>query len=179
MTYQILRKIWIKIFSIIYKFQLIIFGVKIQGSPIFLGRIQIRGNPKKIKIGNKTVIQKNVCFNIISNKEESGYIEIGDKCLIGDNSIISSSKSIILERNVQIAANSYLVDHDHKTLFTTSSPKEILIEENVWIGCNATILKGVFINRDSVIGAGSVISKKIMNTSLVVGNPQKIIKENE
>ena len=53
----------------------------------------------------------------------------------------------------------------------------ITIGNNVWIGGNATILPGVNIGDNSVIGAGSVVTKDIPSNVLAVGNPCRIIKK--
>lgn len=45
--------------------------------------------------------------------------------------------------------------------------KEVIIGKHVWIGCNSTLLKGTEIPNDSVIAAGSIISKKLMDSNVV------------
>jgi len=55
--------------------------------------------------------------------------------------------------------------------------KPITIENNVWLGGNVTVLAGVTIGENSVIGAGSVVTKNIPPNTLAVGNPCKVIKE--
>lgn len=54
----------------------------------------------------------------------------------------------------------------------------IRIGNNVWIGANCTILPGVEIGDNTVIGAGSVVTKSIPSHSIAVGNPCKVIKKN-
>lgn len=51
------------------------------------------------------------------------------------------------------------------------------IGENVWIGGNCCILPGVTIGDNTVIGAGSIVTKDILANVVVVGNPCKIIRE--
>ena len=53
----------------------------------------------------------------------------------------------------------------------------VKIEDGVWIGGGAIILPGVTIGRNSVIGAGSVVTRSIPANSLAVGNPCKVIKQ--
>ena len=52
----------------------------------------------------------------------------------------------------------------------------ITIEDNVQIGENCVILPGVTIGRNSLVGAGSVVTKSIPPYSVAVGNPAKVIK---
>jgi acetyltransferase-like isoleucine patch superfamily enzyme len=48
--------------------------------------------------------------------------------------------------------------------------------DRVWIGANVTILKGVTIGNDAVVGAGSVVTKDIPEKAIAVGVPAKVIK---
>lgn len=57
--------------------------------------------------------------------------------------------------------------------------KPVVIGQNVWIGGGCIILPGVTIGDNSVIGAGSVVTKDIEANVIAVGNPCKVIKKNE
>lgn len=52
------------------------------------------------------------------------------------------------------------------------------IECNVYIGAKATIIGGITIGHNSIIGAGAVVVKNVPPYSIVVGNPAKVIKSN-
>ena len=56
-------------------------------------------------------------------------------------------------------------------------PKPIVIEENAWIGMNCIILKGVRIGRNSIIAAGSVVTKDVPDNCIAGGVPCKFIKD--
>lgn len=97
-------------------------------------------------------------------------IQIGSFCSIANNVLF------IVNRN-----------HDYKSVSTSTTPilsakrklrqkGQIIIGNDVWIGNNVTILSGVVIGNGAVIGAGTVISKDVPSYSIVVGNPQKIVK---
>jgi len=49
--------------------------------------------------------------------------------------------------------------------------------ENVFIGDGAKILKGVTIGRDSVVGAGSVVTRSIPAGVIAAGNPARVVRE--
>ena len=53
----------------------------------------------------------------------------------------------------------------------------IHIEDNVWIGSNCVVMPGVTIGKNSVIGAGSVVTKDIPANVVAVGSPCKVIRE--
>ena len=53
------------------------------------------------------------------------------------------------------------------------------IEDKVWIGANVTVLKGVTIGKNAVIGAGSVVTKSIPENAIAIGAPAKVIRYKE
>src|SRR6266550_1183512 len=53
----------------------------------------------------------------------------------------------------------------------------VKIADNVWIGMNATILKGVTIGENSVVAAGSVVTKSVPPNIVVAGNPAVVVKK--
>ena len=109
--------------------------------------------------GKNITIGKDVFINSGCHFQDQGGIEIGDGALIGHNVVLAT------------------INHD-------LNPKEnrknhyapIKIGAHVWIGSNATILPGVTIGDNCVIGAGSVVNKDIPANSLAVGNPCKVIR---
>jgi len=51
----------------------------------------------------------------------------------------------------------------------------VVLEEGVFVGVNAIILRNVTIGRNSIIGAGAVVTKDVPPNSIVAGNPAKVI----
>ena len=111
---------------------------------------------KNIKMG------KEVFINTCCHFQDNGGIEIGDGTMFGNN--------------VTIATLNH--DIDPKTRYN-ATPKPVKIGKKVWIGSNCTILPGVKIGDNSIIGAGSVVVKSIPANSIAVGNPAKVIKNVE
>ena len=62
-------------------------------------------------------------------------------------------------------------------LFFRTKALPITIEDNVWIGGGTIVLPGITIGRNSVIGAGSVVTKSIPTYSVAVGNPCRVIRD--
>lgn len=79
-------------------------------------------------------------------------------------------------QNCFITGESHLYkDIDKNFLSQGYKTKEVVLGDNVWIGSNCVILPGVMIGNNSVIGAGSVVTKSIPPFSVAVGNPAKVI----
>ncbi len=94
-------------------------------------------------------------------------IEIGSQCLLGaDVQIFDNDFHKIEPENRR---------HDNSADKIGAAP--IVIEDNVFIGAGSKVLKGVRIGRNSVIGAGSIVSKDIPSNSIAIGNPAKVIAE--
>ncbi|MFR2812259.1 MAG: DapH/DapD/GlmU-related protein [Escherichia coli] len=55
--------------------------------------------------------------------------------------------------------------------------KPVILKKGCWIGANVTILPGVVVGENSVVGANSVVTKSISPFTVVAGNPAKIIKK--
>lgn len=53
----------------------------------------------------------------------------------------------------------------------------MIIKDNVWIGSDVVINPGVIIGENSVIGAGSLVTKSIPANCIAVGNPCKVLRE--
>ncbi len=53
----------------------------------------------------------------------------------------------------------------------------VVLGDNVWVGAGATILKGVQIGNDAVIGTGAVVTSDVPAGAVVAGNPARIVKQ--
>ncbi len=121
---------------------------------------------KHISVGNNVIININCTF-VDCNK-----IEIGNNVLIASNVQLytATHSPDYHERLVE----NWEADSGLPYFRTYAQP--IKIEDNVWIGGGVIILPGVTIGKNSVIGAGSVVTKSIPENSVAVGNPCKVIK---
>lgn len=111
-----------------------------------------------------------------------GYnIRIGKNVLINYQCIFLDSAPITIEDNCFIGPMTglYTVMHPLDPVrrnegYVTGHP--ITIKKNVWIGGGCTILPGVTIGENSVIGGGSVVTKDIPSNVVAVGNPAQVIR---
>mgnify|MGYP006121654515 CR=1 FL=1 len=96
-----------------------------------------------------------------------------EKITIGNNVLLGVGCQIRDTDNHSLNANDRLVGLDWKN--KKNGP--IIIEDNVFIGAYSFILKGVRIGENSIIGAGSIVTKNIPKNEIWGGNPAKFIKK--
>lgn len=175
------------------------------GKNITFGRNIALRHPRKIEIGNNTVIDDYAVLsakgsndtNIIIKDDvilgrnitlscKGGTIAIGNNTNIGINTAIYSGSSVTIGNNVLFAASCYIFgDGPHRSdrldipiIQQGQEPsKGITIEDGAWIGADVKILDGVTIGHDSIIGTGSVVTKNIPPKSIALGMPAKAVKE--
>lgn len=127
-------------------------------------------------------------FDFADGEVFTPEIIIGENVSISWNCHIGAINKIIIKDNVLIGSNVLITDHSHGTSSKEDlhlppakrklySKGPVIIEENVWIGENASILPGVTIGRNSIIGANSVVTKDIPPDTVAVGNPIRIVKQ--
>jgi acetyltransferase-like isoleucine patch superfamily enzyme len=104
-------------------------------------------------------------------------IEIGSHCLISWNVGIADSDFHPLEPAQRLidarALAPFFKDRPPRPKIKTAPVK---LADNVWIGMNAVILKGVTIGENSVVAAGSVVTKSVPANTVVAGNPAVAVK---
>lgn len=116
---------------------------------------------------------------MLSTSSPCSTLQIGDRCGFTGVTIWCFEK-ITLGNNVRVGANVTIMDGDaHQDDPRSGENSPITIEDNVWIGANTIVLKGVTIGRNTLIGAGSVVTKSIPANVLAAGNPCRVIRSLE
>ncbi|EGQ9146612.1 hypothetical protein GEZ23_17740 [Vibrio parahaemolyticus] len=93
-----------------------------------------------------------------------------------DDTYIYIGNSVMIGPNVTIATAGHPIEPDlRREVAQFNIP--VHIEDNVWIGANSVVLPGVTIGENSVIGAGSVVTKDIPSNVVAVGNPCRVLRE--
>ena len=93
----------------------------------------------------------------------------------GDDWKITIGKHVLIGPNVTLCTTGHSIHPKHRGDGMYSFP--ITIEDNVWIGANVVVLPDVTIGKNSVIGAGSVVTKDIPANSVAFGSPCKVFRE--
>jgi len=140
---------------------------------------------ENISLGNFANViaasDKKVRLTVWSNFGERGCITIGDYCLICPGVRISAATEIIIGDSCMMAQEACITDSDWHGLYDRSQPvgqtAAVRIGNNAWIGDSAMVCKGVTIGDNSIIGAGSIVTKDIPPNVIAAGNPAVVIKK--
>ncbi len=125
------------------------------GENVYIGPGFYCDNGKNISVGDDFLANYNVTIL------DAAKVHIGNHVMLGPNVLIS-------------AAGHPLSPKERRKHLAYAKP--ITIGNDVWVGGNVTILPGVKIGNNVVIGAGAVVNKDIPDDSLAVGVPAKVIK---
>lgn len=130
-------------------------------------RIDLNGEKKSLFIGDNCQIGDYT--HIVAHER----VEIGDNCLIASKVFISDTSHGLYD-NSQVDSRPNIAPNDRQLV---TNP--VKIGNNVWLGENVVVLLGAEIGDGCIIGANSVITKKIPSNSIVVGNNRIIKRYNE
>ena len=172
------------------------------GRNVFFGVGVTLRHPHKIRIGNDVVIDDGCVLDAKGSTNDG--ITIGNGVFIGRQTIVNTKDGdIVLEdgvnissfcmvfsashvqcgSNTLIAAYCCLVGGDHDASRTDvaivdqARPSHgITVGSNCWLGASVTVLDGVTIGRDVVVGANSVVTKDLIDFSVAAGSPATRIR---
>lgn len=172
------------------------------GAGTVFGRGMVIRSPGRIALGGGVMIDDGV---VLDAKGATSRIELGDRILVGRQSILScndaqirigdfvsvgpfcffASKSRIeIGSNVSIGSGTHLMagghvsdDPDTPIIQQARSAEGIFIDDGAWIGTGAIILDGVTVGRNSIVGAGAVVNKDVPPQTVVLGNPARVVQK--
>ena len=128
------------------------------------------------KTGEQITVEQNFWCDYGYNIHIGSHFYANTGCVMLDCGKIIIGNHVFLAPHVQL----YTVNHpihlkqrDADYEYT----KPITIKDHVWIGGNTTVLPGVTIGENSIIGAGSVVTKDIPANVIAVGNPCRILRK--
>lgn len=108
---------------------------------------------KNLHIGDNVFINSGCCF------QDQGGVYLSDKVFVGHQVVFATLNH---KENPEKRGNTI--------------PKPIHIGKGVWIGSHSTILGGVTVGDNAIIGAGAVVTHNVPENAVVVGVPAKVIK---
>jgi acetyltransferase-like isoleucine patch superfamily enzyme len=158
--------------------------VQLRSAEFRSSRVTLHGravisNEGRITLGDRVRLVSTVATLELATLP-GGHLEIGDNVFINYGCSVSSSSHVKIGNDCLIGSHVMIMDCDFhrvedKSWDTTGVP--IIIEDRVWISNRAIILKGVRIGHDSVVAAGSVVTKDVPPRTVVAGSPARVVRE--
>ena len=126
--------------------------------------------PIRFDYGCNTTVGEDFFSNFNLVILDCAPVKIGRQCFFGPNVTIATPVHPMLacDRNMRRAEDGTYFDYEYA--------RPITIEDNVWLASNVVVCGGVTIGHDTVIGAGSVVTKSIPSGVFAAGNPCKVIR---
>lgn len=115
--------------------------------------------PFHCEFGKNLTLGKDVFINIGCRFQDAGGITVGDGTLIGHGTTI-----VTLNHQVDPARRADMI------------PAPVVIGRRVWIGAAVTVLPGVTIGEDAIVGAGAVVTRDVQANVIVAGTPATQIR---
>ena len=144
------------------------------------GRVEV-GNRVEVGIYNSPNFYNTYAY--LEARTDDSAIYFGNNIHINNNfSAIAFKANIEIQNNVVIGSNCRIITSDFHNLKPENRYSEanfgedVVIERNVFIGDNVTILKGVKIGENSVLGSGAVVTGNIPKNTVAAGNPARVIR---
>lgn len=121
---------------------------------------------RNIHIGKNVVVRPFTNLRA-SGREGQGRIIIEDEVLLGPNLFITANRHRYDDVMRPVQRQGF------------EQPRDVHVKYGAWIGAGATVLAGVTIGRNSIVGAGSVVTKDVDDHTVVAGCPAKVIRRLE
>jgi len=152
--------------------------------PLSLTGLEYVSIGRNFKLGHRGIIE---AWDKHNGVEFRPNIVIGNNVSFGNYCHIGCVNEIIIEDNVLTGANVLVIDHSHgessfndlqiaPNLRKLYSAGAVHIKKNVWLGDKVTVLPGVTIGENCIIGANSVVTKDIPDNTVACGCPAKVVK---
>jgi acetyltransferase-like isoleucine patch superfamily enzyme len=188
-------------FGVIHFFEQIYCKIIFYGQNVKFKNIQTNGLPYvmvalggRFSIGQNFKMNNGLIGNPIGRPQKCTFIvDRNARLIIGNNVGISQAAIIchdsIIGNNTKIGGGCCIYDTDFHSISykerldfhidkKNKKNKPIEIKNNVFIGAHSTILKGVTIGENSIVGACSVVTKSIGRDEIWAGNPARFIRKN-
>ena len=147
--------------------------------------VRLRGHARvenfggRIDVGDRVLIDgRTVLVELVAHK--GAQLSVGDGTYINYGVSISAHDRVSIGARCQIGNYTIIMDNDYHDMKDHTAPGEsapISIEDHVWLGARVTVLKGVRIGHNSVVGAGAVVTRDIPPNTFAAGVPARVVRE--
>jgi acetyltransferase-like isoleucine patch superfamily enzyme len=149
--------------------------------PIIHKSVKIRQSRGVVRVGHFSEIHDRVVLSALGAPGgPEAQLSIGDCTSIWYGTVISARHAIIIGSHCAISWNCTVIDNDMHAIVEVDEPNSpstdsntVKIGDHVWIGASAIVLKGVTIGMNSIVAAGSIVTKDVPPYTLVAGIPAR------
>jgi len=148
-------------------------------------RVRVSGRPRIVADGRLIVADRVQLYSTLAPLEI--VVRAGAHLEIGERTLVNFGTSIVALERVEIGAHCHIgpqciimdnafheMDPERRLEEPPSDP--IVIEDNVWLGARVIVMPGVTIGRDSVVGAGSIVTRDVPPRVFAAGVPATVIR---
>lgn len=121
--------------------------------------------PLNLEYGRNVTVGKGVFINFGATILAQAPVTLGDRVMMGPNCSL-------------ITVGHPVNDHEMRAVGWEIA-KPITIGDNTWFGANVTVLPGVTVGKNCVVGAGSLVTRDVPDNSLVLGSPGRVVRKLE
>lgn len=127
-------------------------------------------------------LDEGVMINSPFYMEFANHLEMGVNsfinydCIMLNNAMVKLGDNVLVGPKVSFYTAMHPIDAKQREQWLVYA-KPITVEDNVWIGGSATILGGVTIGKNAIVGAGAVVTKDVEPNTIVVGNPARVLRK--
>lgn len=142
----------------------------------FAGPIRCAGVTGTIEVGDRAFLGANISLAVA----EGGRLSLGHDVSVNQGTILSARQAVVIGHGTRIGENCSIRDSDHRIdpgkpiLDSGFTIGPVSIGSNVWIGRHVTILPGVTIGDNAVIGAHSLVNRDIPERGIAFGIPARL-----
>ena len=146
--------------------------------------VYLHACPRGITIGADTLVMHGAVLHVYNFRDlPSAGITIGERCIVGELSVIRGQGGVSIGNDVLIAPQVQVLAVDHvmqsarvPIMQQGLTTRGITIEDGVWLGAGAIVTDGVRIGRNAVVGAGAVVTRDIPAGAVAVGVPARVVR---
>ncbi|EHO52963.1 sugar O-acetyltransferase [Lentilactobacillus kisonensis] len=128
------------------------------------------------KVGSDPMIEPNFRCEFGRNIQVGDYFYANYDCVMLDGAPITIGTHVLLGPKVGLYTSNHLFDPTERQTGGCIA-KPITVGDNVWIAANVTVLPGVKIGNNSIIGGGSVVTRDIPANVIAAGNPCRVLRK--
>jgi acetyltransferase-like isoleucine patch superfamily enzyme len=116
-------------------------------------------------------------------RAHEGEVHIGAKTVMGQECTISSFQHVSIGRECIVADRVMLIDFDHGVVEVDRPVREqgiykrdVRVGNNVWMGYGASVLRGVTVGDNAIVGTSTVVTKDVPDNAVVAGVPAQVLR---